>query len=92
MAMKPEERPMSLTTPMPWYAEPASTLAASSASCACSTAVSNPKHLSICGRYKTRCPAATADTSAARDTADHGGKISHILLESRLQQRGQIMQ
>ena len=35
MAMKPEERPMSLTTPMPWYAEPASTLAASSASCAC---------------------------------------------------------
>lgn len=25
MAMKPEERPMSLTTPMPWYAELLST-------------------------------------------------------------------
>ena len=48
-AMKPEERPMSLTTPTPRYAELASTLAASSASCACSTAVSKPKHLSICG-------------------------------------------
>ena len=48
MAMKPEERPMSLTKPMPWSAEAASTLAASSAVCASSTAVSNPKHLSIC--------------------------------------------
>ena len=48
MAMKPDERPMSLTTPMPRYALLASTLAANSASCACSTAVSKPKHLSIC--------------------------------------------
>ena len=48
MAMKPEERPMSLTRPIPWSAEEASTLAASKAVCASSTAVSNPKHLSIC--------------------------------------------
>lgn len=48
MAMKPEERPMSLTKPMPWLAELLSTLAASKAVWASSTAVSNPKHLSIC--------------------------------------------
>jgi hypothetical protein len=48
MAMKPEERPMSLTRPMPLSAEDASTLAAISACCASSTAVSNPKHRSTC--------------------------------------------
>ena len=52
MAMKPEERPMSLTTPTPRYALLASTLAANNASCACSTAVSKPKHLSICGHSR----------------------------------------
>ena len=52
MAMKPEERPMSLTTPMPWNADDDSTLAASSASWAVSTAVSKPKHLSICAAPK----------------------------------------
>ena len=40
---------MSLTRPTPLQALLASTLAASSARCASSTAVSNPKHLSICG-------------------------------------------
>lgn len=48
MAMKPDWRPISLTRPMPLYADVASTLAASRARCASSTAVSNPKHLSIC--------------------------------------------
>ena len=48
MAMKPDWRPMSLTTPMPLSADAASTLAASSARWLSSTAVSKPKHLSIC--------------------------------------------
>lgn len=55
MAMKPEERPISLTRPMPLKAEDASTLAASSALCASSTAVSNPKVLSICAAHSTTC-------------------------------------
>ena len=46
MAMKPEERPISLTSPTPLAAEDASTLAASSARCASSTAVSKPKQRS----------------------------------------------
>lgn len=48
MAMKPDWRPMRRTRPTPFEALLASTLAASSACCASSTAVSNPKHLSIC--------------------------------------------
>ena len=50
MVMKPEERPMSLTRPMPRRVERASTLAAISAVWLRSTLVSNPKHLSICGQ------------------------------------------
>ena len=46
-AMNPDCRPMSLTTPTPRKADDASTLAASSARCASSTAVSKPKHLSM---------------------------------------------
>eukprot|EP00955_Chlamydomonas_euryale_P016608 177557-Chlamydomonas_euryale.AAC.5 len=46
MAMKPDWRPMSFTKPRPWYALLASTFAASSARCASSTAVSNPKQRS----------------------------------------------
>ena len=41
---------MSFTSPMPSKALEASTFAASSAFCDASTAVSNPKHLSICGQ------------------------------------------
>mmetsp|Transcript_21845 Transcript_21845/g.37314 ORF Transcript_21845/g.37314 Transcript_21845/m.37314 type:complete len:251 (+) Transcript_21845:871-1623(+) len=47
MAMKPDCLPMSFTRPTPLRALLASTLAANSARCASSTAVSNPKHLSI---------------------------------------------
>mmetsp|Transcript_34796 Transcript_34796/g.71022 ORF Transcript_34796/g.71022 Transcript_34796/m.71022 type:complete len:239 (+) Transcript_34796:379-1095(+) len=46
-AMKPDCRPISFTRPMPRRAELASTFAASSARCDSSTAVSNPKHLSM---------------------------------------------
>ena len=48
MAMKPDWRPMSLTTPTPLSADLASTAAALIAFCASSTAVSNPKVLSMC--------------------------------------------
>ena len=48
IAMKPEERPMSLTSPMPRRVDRASTLAAISAPWLRSTLVSKPKHLSIC--------------------------------------------
>lgn len=51
MAMKPEWRPINLTSPMPCLALLASTLAASRALWAASTAVSKPKHLSMtCNR------------------------------------------
>ena len=51
MAMKPEWRPISLTSPMPCLALLASTLAARRALWAASTAVSKPKHLSMtCNR------------------------------------------
>ena len=59
MAMKPEERPMSLTRPTPRLADRASIFAAISAVCARSTDVSNPKHLSICARR-------TQESAAAR--------------------------
>jgi hypothetical protein len=48
MAMKPDCRPISFTSPMPLCALLASTLAAISARCASSTAVSNPKQRSTC--------------------------------------------
>ena len=54
MAMKPDWRPMRRTRPTPFEALLASTLAASSACCASSTAVSKPKHLSICACAHTR--------------------------------------
>jgi len=49
MAMKPDCRPISFTRPRPLRALPASTLAASRARWASSTAVSNPKHLGTQG-------------------------------------------
>ena len=54
-AMKPDCRPMSLTRPMPLRALEASTFAASSARCDSSTAVSKPKHLSICQQAGETC-------------------------------------
>mmetsp|Transcript_6889 Transcript_6889/g.17148 ORF Transcript_6889/g.17148 Transcript_6889/m.17148 type:complete len:296 (-) Transcript_6889:705-1592(-) len=48
MAMKPDCRPISFTTPMPFSADRASVAAALIAFCASSTAVSKPKVLSMC--------------------------------------------
>ena len=65
MAMKPEERPMSLTTDTP-PALYASTRAQMSDRCASSTAVSNPNVRSICG--KCTKPSAREDTDARECT------------------------
>jgi hypothetical protein len=51
IAMNPDCRPMSLTIEMP-AALRASTRALMSERCASSTAVSKPKHRSICGRQQ----------------------------------------
>ena len=48
IAMNPDCRPISFTSPMPLRALPASTFAASKARWASSTAVSKPKHLCVC--------------------------------------------
>ncbi len=63
---------MSLTTPTPLNADAASTLAASSARCDSSTAVSKPKHLSICA-----APAAARGQHAGHPQARKCGRVLH---------------
>lgn len=74
MAMKPEERPMSFTSPIPRRALRASVLAAISAPCDLSTDVSKPKHLSICSpqaELKAQVQIAQRDLMQNRATLVH---------------------